>query len=133
MNQSLVDPEKSQRCSRAFQRLRQWPTRKSPPWLREVAPLGIHVDLPQNPLPFRPIAATVLPIGRIVLPPKTSGTGPSSELEPAPHHAEEETLMRSSRDTSRPPVSPLDNAFSPAYLARLRERDDSLTAAEAVR
>src|SRR6476619_4958868 len=39
--------------------------------------------------------------------------------------------MRSSRDTSRPSISPLDNAFSPAYLARLRERDDSLTAAEA--
>src|SRR6476660_3751149 len=42
--------------------------------------------------------------------------------------------MRSSRDGSRPPVSPLDsldNAFSPSYLARLRERDDSLTAAEA--
>ena len=39
--------------------------------------------------------------------------------------------MRSSRDGSRTPVSPLDNAFSPTYLARLRERDDSLTAAEA--
>src|SRR5947199_9176597 len=39
--------------------------------------------------------------------------------------------MRSSRDGSRPPVSPLDNACSPTYLARLRERDDSLTAAEA--
>src|SRR4051812_20713068 len=39
--------------------------------------------------------------------------------------------MRSSRDGSRTPPSPLDNAFSPAYLARLRERDDSLTAAEA--
>ena len=34
-------------------------------------------------------------------------------------------------DSSRPSVSPLDNAFSPTYLARLRERDDSLTAAEA--
>src|SRR5436305_14761573 len=39
--------------------------------------------------------------------------------------------MQSSRHGSRPQVSPLDNAFSPAYLARLRERDDSLTAAEA--
>src|SRR5947199_2003858 len=39
--------------------------------------------------------------------------------------------MRSSRDGSRTPVPPLDNAFSPTYLARLRERDDSLTAAEA--
>jgi hypothetical protein len=39
--------------------------------------------------------------------------------------------MRSSRDGSRTPVSPLDNAFSPSYLYLLRERDDSLTAAEA--
>ncbi|MEA2692467.1 MAG: hypothetical protein QOJ16_1854 [Acidobacteriota bacterium] len=39
--------------------------------------------------------------------------------------------MQSSRNGSRPQLSPLDNAFSPAYLARLRERDDSLTAAEA--
>src|SRR5436309_748965 len=39
--------------------------------------------------------------------------------------------MQSSRHGSRPQVSPLDNAFSPTYLARLRERDDSLTAAEA--
>jgi hypothetical protein len=39
--------------------------------------------------------------------------------------------MRSSRDGSRTSVSPLENAFSPSYLALLRERDDSLTAAEA--
>ncbi len=39
--------------------------------------------------------------------------------------------MQSSRNGSRPQVSPLDNAFSPSYLERLRERDDSLTAAEA--
>ena len=39
--------------------------------------------------------------------------------------------MRSSRDVTSVPPSSLDNAFSPAYLARLRERDDSLTAAEA--
>jgi hypothetical protein len=42
--------------------------------------------------------------------------------------------MRSSRNsTSVPPTTPipLDNAFSPAYLAHLREQDDSLTAAEA--
>ena len=39
--------------------------------------------------------------------------------------------MRSSRESSTSSTSPLDNAFSPAYLARLRERDDSLTAAEA--
>jgi len=39
--------------------------------------------------------------------------------------------MRSSRNGSSVPNFPLDNAFSPTYLARLRERDDSLTAAEA--
>jgi hypothetical protein len=39
--------------------------------------------------------------------------------------------MRSSRDGSSTPVSPLDNAFSPSYLALLREHDDVLTAAEA--
>jgi hypothetical protein len=39
--------------------------------------------------------------------------------------------MRSSRHSTSTPVSPLDNAFSPNYLARLRERDDVLTAAEA--
>jgi hypothetical protein len=39
--------------------------------------------------------------------------------------------MRSSHDGSRTPVSPLPNAFSPAYLARLRERDASLTSTEA--
>ena len=39
--------------------------------------------------------------------------------------------MRSYRNSSSPSASPLDNAFSPTYLARLRERDDSLTAAEA--
>jgi hypothetical protein len=42
--------------------------------------------------------------------------------------------MRSSRESSTPstPTPPaLDNAFSPSYLALLRERDDSLTAAEA--
>ena len=39
--------------------------------------------------------------------------------------------MRSSRNGSSVPTLPLDNAFSPSYLARLRERDDSLTAAEA--
>jgi hypothetical protein len=39
--------------------------------------------------------------------------------------------MRSSRDVTSVPPSRLDNAFSPAYLAHLREQDDSLTAAEA--
>jgi len=39
--------------------------------------------------------------------------------------------MQSFRYGSRPHTPPLDNAFSPTYLARLRERDDSLTAAEA--
>src|SRR5215510_4885583 len=39
--------------------------------------------------------------------------------------------MRSCRHSTSDPTSPLDNAFSPSYLARLRERDDSLTAAEA--
>src|SRR5215831_13827028 len=39
--------------------------------------------------------------------------------------------MRSSRESSTSSNLPLDNAFSPTYLARLRERDDSLTAAEA--
>jgi len=39
--------------------------------------------------------------------------------------------MRSSRESSTSSTRPLDNAFSPTYLARLRERDDSLTAAEA--
>jgi hypothetical protein len=39
--------------------------------------------------------------------------------------------MRSSRNTTSPSTSPLDNAFSPSYLELLRERDDSLTAAEA--
>src|SRR3954468_19703553 len=39
--------------------------------------------------------------------------------------------MRSSRDVTSVPASPLDNAFSPAYLDRLREQDDVLTAAEA--
>jgi hypothetical protein len=39
--------------------------------------------------------------------------------------------MRSSRNTTSPSTSPLDNAFSPSYLELLRERDDSITAAEA--
>jgi hypothetical protein len=39
--------------------------------------------------------------------------------------------MRSPRNGTSVPTSLLDNAFSPSYLARLRERDDSLTAAEA--
>ncbi|HZF07360.1 MAG TPA: hypothetical protein VFE33_01080 [Thermoanaerobaculia bacterium] len=39
--------------------------------------------------------------------------------------------MRSSRDGNSTPVSPLDNAFSPSYLALLRDRDDAVTAAEA--
>jgi hypothetical protein len=39
--------------------------------------------------------------------------------------------MRSSRDGSSTPASPLDNAFSPSYLALLRDHDDALTAAEA--
>src|SRR5882724_8466335 len=39
--------------------------------------------------------------------------------------------MRSSHDVTSVPASPLDNAFAPAYLARLREQDDVLTAAEA--
>jgi hypothetical protein len=39
--------------------------------------------------------------------------------------------MRSSRNTTSRSTSPLDNAFSPSYLELLRERDDSITAAEA--
>jgi hypothetical protein len=42
--------------------------------------------------------------------------------------------MRSSNHGSSvqpPPTPPLDNAFSSAYLARLREQEDVLTAAEA--
>jgi hypothetical protein len=39
--------------------------------------------------------------------------------------------MRSSRNGSSVPPSPLDNAFSPTYLTRLREQDETLTAAEA--
>ena len=39
--------------------------------------------------------------------------------------------MRSSRYGTSVPPAPLDNAFSPAYLAHLREQDDPLTAAEA--
>src|SRR5947199_9307867 len=39
--------------------------------------------------------------------------------------------MRSSRESTSPPPPPLDNAFSPTYLSRLRQRDDSLTDAEA--
>jgi hypothetical protein len=40
-------------------------------------------------------------------------------------------LQTKLRNGSSVPPTPLDNAFSPAYLARLREQDDSLTAAEA--
>jgi len=39
--------------------------------------------------------------------------------------------MRSPHHSTNPSVSPLDNAFAPAYLARLREQDEALTAAEA--
>src|SRR5947199_10864654 len=39
--------------------------------------------------------------------------------------------MRSSRHSTSPSTPSLDNAFSPSYLALLRERDDVLTAAEA--
>jgi hypothetical protein len=39
--------------------------------------------------------------------------------------------MQSSRNGTSVPPSPLDNAFAPAYLARLREQEDILTAAEA--
>src|SRR4051812_16906821 len=39
--------------------------------------------------------------------------------------------MRSPHHGTSVPASPLDNAFSPAYLARLREQDETLTAAEA--
>ena len=39
--------------------------------------------------------------------------------------------MQSSRYGTSVPPAPLANAFSPAYLAHLREQDDSLTAAEA--
>ncbi|HZF11376.1 MAG TPA: hypothetical protein VFE33_21510 [Thermoanaerobaculia bacterium] len=39
--------------------------------------------------------------------------------------------MRSPHHGSSVPVSPLDNAFSPTYLAHLREQDEVLTAAEA--
>jgi hypothetical protein len=36
-----------------------------------------------------------------------------------------------SQSHSTPSVPPLENAFAPAYLARLREQDETLTAAEA--
>ena len=39
--------------------------------------------------------------------------------------------MQSSRYGTSVSPTPLDNAFSPAYLAHLREQEDSLTAAEA--
>ncbi|HZF13796.1 MAG TPA: hypothetical protein VFE33_33810 [Thermoanaerobaculia bacterium] len=39
--------------------------------------------------------------------------------------------MRSPHHSTSPSVSPLDNAFAPAYLARLREQDEAITAAEA--
>ncbi len=39
--------------------------------------------------------------------------------------------MRSRHHATSVPPSPLDNAFSPAYLAHLREQDETLTAAEA--
>ena len=39
--------------------------------------------------------------------------------------------MRSPHHGTSVPPSPLDNAFSPTYLARLREQDETLTAAEA--
>jgi hypothetical protein len=39
--------------------------------------------------------------------------------------------MQSSRNGTSVPPTPPANAFSPAYLAHLREQDDSLTAAEA--
>jgi hypothetical protein len=39
--------------------------------------------------------------------------------------------MRSQPHSTSPSVSPLDNAFSPTYLAHLREQEEVLTAAEA--
>ena len=39
--------------------------------------------------------------------------------------------MRSPNHSTSPSSSPLDNAFAPAYLARLREQDEAITAAEA--
>ena len=39
--------------------------------------------------------------------------------------------MRHRNESTSPSLSPLDNVFSPAYLARLRERDEVLTAGEA--
>jgi len=39
--------------------------------------------------------------------------------------------MRHRNESSSPSSSPLDNVFSPAYLARLHERDEVLTAGEA--
>jgi hypothetical protein len=39
--------------------------------------------------------------------------------------------MRSPHHATSVPASPLDNAFAPAYLSRLREQDETLTAAEA--
>ncbi len=39
--------------------------------------------------------------------------------------------MRSQPHSTSPSVPPLDNAFAPGYLARLREQDEVLTAAEA--
>ena len=39
--------------------------------------------------------------------------------------------MRSRSHSTSPSAPSLDNAFTPAYLARLREREEALTAAEA--
>jgi hypothetical protein len=39
--------------------------------------------------------------------------------------------MRSQPHSTSPSVPPLDNAFTPTYLARLREQEEVLTAAEA--
>ena len=39
--------------------------------------------------------------------------------------------MRSRPDSTSPSVSPLDNAFTPVYLAYLREHEEVLTASEA--
>ncbi len=46
-------------------------------------------------------------------------------------HRSESTSPNPPSPTSLPPLPPLDNVFSPAYLARLRDRDEVLTAGEA--
>src|SRR6185369_14929826 len=81
-------------------------------------------------LPFPPRSCYSPAIGRIALPPNQAGPARAANSN-RPLTPQETGLMRSSRHSTSVPPSPLDNAFSPNYLARLRERDDVLTAAEA--